>query len=140
MIQPVALLTMNYTLICIVILQSGRMLSPYLEYKLRVDPSGFFDTQVNFNQFPWCHILPSVIFRLHIQRGTKRIMFSFEYEGLYSLYCSGNFAGILVVLEAYTGTAVAQWLRYCATNRKVAVSIPAGVTGFFIDIKPFRSH
>jgi len=28
----------------------------------------------------------------------------------------------------------------CATNRKVACSIPAGVNGFFIDIKPFRSH
>ena len=32
------------------------------------------------------------------------------------------------------GTAVAQWLRCCATNRKVAVSIPADV------IKSFRSH
>jgi len=30
------------------------------------------------------------------------------------------------------GTAVAQWLRCCATNRKVI--------GFFIDIKSFRSH
>jgi hypothetical protein len=29
------------------------------------------------------------------------------------------------------GTAVAQWLRYCATNRKVAASIPDGVIGFF---------
>ena len=38
------------------------------------------------------------------------------------------------------GTAVAQWLRCCATNRKVAGSIPAGVSGFFIDIKSFRSH
>jgi len=37
-------------------------------------------------------------------------------------------------------TAVAQWLRCCATNRKVAGSIPAGVSGFFIDIKSFRSH
>ena len=34
------------------------------------------------------------------------------------------------------GTAVAQWLRCCATNRKVAGSIPAGV----IDIKSFLSH
>ena len=32
------------------------------------------------------------------------------------------------------GTAVAQWLRCCATNRKVAGSIPAGASGFFIDI------
>jgi len=38
------------------------------------------------------------------------------------------------------GTAVAQWLRCCATNRKVAGSIPAGVNGFFIDIKSFRLH
>ena len=37
-------------------------------------------------------------------------------------------------------TAVAQWLRCCATNRKVADSIPAGVNGVFIDIKSFRSQ
>jgi len=36
-------------------------------------------------------------------------------------------------------TAVAQWLRCCVTNRKVAGSFPA-VSGFFIDIKSFRSH
>ena len=38
------------------------------------------------------------------------------------------------------GTAVAQWLGCCATNREVAGSIPAGVSGFFIDIKSFRLH
>ena len=38
------------------------------------------------------------------------------------------------------GTAVAQWLRCCSTNRKVAGSIPGGVSGSFIDIKSFRSH
>jgi len=38
------------------------------------------------------------------------------------------------------GTAVAQWLRCCATNWKVAGLIPAGVSGFFIDIKSFQSH
>jgi len=38
------------------------------------------------------------------------------------------------------GTALAQWLTCCATNRKIAGSIPAGVSGFFIDIKFFRSH
>ena len=31
----------------------------------------------------------------------------------------------------YWGTAVAQWLRCCATNRKVAGSIPGGVIGIF---------
>jgi len=39
-----------------------------------------------------------------------------------------------------SGTAVAQRLRCCATNRKVAGSIPDGVSRFFIDIKSFRSH
>jgi len=38
------------------------------------------------------------------------------------------------------GTVVAQWLRCCATNLKVAGSIAAGVIEFFIDIKSFRSH
>ena len=35
---------------------------------------------------------------------------------------------------------MAQCLRYCATNRKVASSIPGGVSGFFIDIKSFPLH
>jgi len=34
----------------------------------------------------------------------------------------------------------AQWLRCCVTNRKIAGSIPPGVSGFSIDIKSFRSH
>jgi len=29
------------------------------------------------------------------------------------------------------GTAVTQWLMYCATNRKVAGSIPAGIIRIF---------
>ena len=31
----------------------------------------------------------------------------------------------------WSETAVAQWLRLCAENRKVAGSIPDGVTGIF---------
>ena len=38
------------------------------------------------------------------------------------------------------GTAVAQWLRCYATNRKAVGSIPASVSWIFIDIKSFRSH
>ena len=37
------------------------------------------------------------------------------------------------------GPTAAQWLRCCATNRKVAGSITAGVSGFFIDIKSDRT-
>jgi hypothetical protein len=43
------------------------------------------------------------------------------------------------VTNQMRGTAVAQWLRYCATNRKVAGSIPDGVMEFFIDINPSHS-
>ena len=43
-------------------------------------------------------------------------------------------------LTAKVGTAVAQWLRCCATNQKAAGSIPAGVNRFFIDIKSLYSH
>ena len=32
------------------------------------------------------------------------------------------------------------WLSFCATNRKVAGSIPDDVSGYFIDKKSFRSH
>ena len=44
------------------------------------------------------------------------------------------------IVLLFMGTAVAQWLRCCATNQKVAGSIPACVSGFFIGIKSFRSH
>jgi len=44
------------------------------------------------------------------------------------------------ILSIIKGTAVAQWLRSCATNRKVTGSIPASVSGFFIDKKSFRLH
>jgi len=48
---------------------------------------------------------------------------------------------IYIYIHIYIwGTAVAQWLRCCATNRKVAGLNPAGVSGFFIDIKSFRSY
>ena len=52
-----------------------------------------------------------------------------------------NYEGIFAFIpQCASGTAVARWLRCCATNRKVADSIPAGVIGFFVDIKSFRSH
>ena len=39
--------------------------------------------------------------------------------------------GLFHTLCRIQGTAVAHWLRCCATNRKVAGSIPDGVTGIF---------
>jgi len=37
----------------------------------------------------------------------------------------------LMKYDLVVGTAVAQWLKCSATNRKVAGSIPAGVIGIF---------
>jgi hypothetical protein len=38
---------------------------------------------------------------------------------------------IITTITSILGQAVAQWLRHCATNRKVAGSIPYGVIGIF---------
>ena len=38
---------------------------------------------------------------------------------------------IYTYIYVYMGTAVAQWLRCCASNRKVAGSFPDGVIGIF---------
>ena len=67
----------------------------------------------------------------------KTPYFSFLFE-----VTSPSHSGRLFFINSCkkVGTAVAQWLRCCATNRKVAGSIPDGVNGFFIDIKYFRSH
>ena len=57
---------------------------------------------------------------------------------LAGIHCFQN----MVTLHSHLGDRgrVAQWLRCCATNRKVAGSFPAIVSGVFIDIKSFRSH
>jgi hypothetical protein len=39
--------------------------------------------------------------------------------------------GWLLFKEYYHRYRVAQWLRYCATNQKVAGSIPDGFIGIF---------
>ena len=59
-----------------------------------------------------------------------------QYEGTTSRFVDA----LRLVTVTNGGTAVAQWLRCCATNRKVAGSIPDGVIGIFHDIKSFRSH
>jgi len=49
-------------------------------------------------------------------------------------------SGYILLPRTHEGTAVARCLRCCTASRKVAGSIPAGVSVFFIDIKFFRSH
>jgi hypothetical protein len=45
-------------------------------------------------------------------------------------------SNVCVCVCVCVGTVVVQWLRYCATNQKVTVSIPDGVMEFFIDVNP----
>ena len=56
------------------------------------------------------------------------------------LYVVRNITGhhdtACVCVFIHSVTTVAQWLRCCATNRKVTGSIPAGVSGFFMTQNP----
>jgi hypothetical protein len=57
-----------------------------------------------------------------------------SYNELYLLFiyfCFQRQSYHLKVRYVHIYAAVAQWLRYCATNRKVAGSIPDGVIGIF---------
>ena len=55
-----------------------------------------------------------------------------KYCNYLSLSLHGEFCSLFnYTHQQMGGTAVAQWLRCCATNRKVASSIPAGVIGIF---------
>jgi len=64
-----------------------------------------------------------------------------SYDGVHKgLYEALILYAKLYCVQLGLGTAVAQWLRCSATNPKVVGSIPAGVSGFFIHIKSFRSH
>jgi hypothetical protein len=67
---------------------------------------------------------------IHIHQFSTLI--AMNYYGERRINCSSSYPR--------KGTAVEQLLRCCTANRKVAGSIPAGVSGFFIDIKSFRSH
>ena len=70
--------------------------------------------------------------------GSSHPVLLFRYCGIIHSSFHNNLLNSLYFTISWT--AVAQWLRCCATNRKVAGSIPAGVSGYFIDVKSFRSH
>jgi len=50
-----------------------------------------------------------------------------EIRFILTAYAYGNIS----LSYLFMGTAVAQWLRCCATSRKVVVSVTAGVSGIF---------
>ena len=90
----------------------------------------------------WCHYLMYVssarLFSLPIWS-----CFSHQYHLVlpaYTVLFFQQFQRLLRIIAScfhiYMGTAVAQWLRCCATNRKVAGSILDGVIGVFHWHKP----
>ena len=66
----------------------------------------------------------------HFYRNCLAIGFSGPYSVLI-MKTGINSSFNLEALYRTKETAVAQWLRCCATNRKIAGSIPVGVTGIF---------
>jgi len=57
-----------------------------------------------------------------------------EYSGDIIACCHLQCTVQIKEIHFSLGTAVAQWSRCCATNRKVVGLIPDGVSGLFIDI------
>ena len=79
--------------------------------------------------------------RMHVQRDTCNVTHAYtlnvyECADIHN-YSLQHFPSITLQLDIFRGirpiwrTAVEQWLRCCATNRKVAGSIPDGVIGIF---------
>ena len=76
------------------------------------------------------NILPS--FLIHIFYVVYFMIMQMVYKSsLTELHPCTSFYLLICTTCFEMGTAVAQWLRCCATNRKVAVSIPAGAIGIF---------
>jgi hypothetical protein len=76
----------------------------------------------------------SVYYAVLMHRWSCDLIISESKFFAYSYKCVGDYYFLLLLL--LPGTAVAQWLRYCATNQKVAGSLPDGVMEFFNDINP----
>jgi hypothetical protein len=79
-----------------------------------------------------------------VSQGTVNILHSLRlcgvhYMGHTAVYKNRTCCVILKYLMCL-GTAVSQWLRYCAINQKVSGSIPGGVNGIFHWHKSFWSH
>jgi len=74
----------------------------------------------------------SVFFLFGISNTTIRITVTGIQVRTYTTFCSTvNVQNFLNFLLHLGGTAVAQWLRCCATNLKVAGLIPADITRIF---------
>ena len=106
-------------------------LSPVSYYFPILDANSFLSTR--FSNILSLHFSVKYCSRIVLRTGFKcrphwrvnvRDQVSHQYE-------TAGMIIIIFVLISFGGTAVAQWLRCCGTNRKVAGSIPDGVIGIF---------
>jgi len=123
---------------------------------IRVDEAGYSTISIHFLHSTRRHIpvsnfvvvalrtvcLPYLLIRLECIYLPNTVLFDGRYiSSIYYISYSYMFRHLpMAIFRLYMKCLGTQWLRCCATNRKVAGSIPAGVSGFFIDIKFFRSH
>ena len=61
----------------------------------------------------------------------ERLIYYLQIRNRINEKSERNVSVIMTYLTVNIGTAVAQWLRCCATKRKVTGSIPDGVIGIF---------
>jgi len=76
-------------------------------------------------EFSDCHL------HLHLHLHFKRLIYYLQIRNRINENSERNVSVIITYLTINIGTAVAQWLRRCTTNRKVAGSIPDCVIGIF---------
>jgi len=69
------------------------------------------------------HIFTQLVILLHFLK--------YDSQSRYLLPQNAVYITIVYITTQIIDTTVAQWLRCCATNRKVAGSIQTGVTGIF---------
>jgi len=72
---------------------------------------------------------PNTLHYIFTRLGILKHFLKYAAQSRYYLPQNAVYITIVYITTQIMGTTVAQWLRCCATNRKVAGSIPAGVTG-----------
>jgi len=85
---------------------------------------------------PWTHLHVRCTLHVYLLVHSDNVLFiKPKYVDVGAIFICRDWRIYLLVFKVQhspkLGTAAAQWLRCCATNRKVAGSIPAGVTGIF---------
>ena len=123
-------ITFTHVLYSCVTLRQNRMA---LWSVSRITPlTGLHKSSVCFSQ-------QATIFRRHITVSAENMLkiqvcIKSEKNNRYFMWGHAYYIYIYIYIYIYGGRQWRIWLRHCATSRKVAGSIPNGVTGIFIDI------